>query len=118
MGYNDSSLKEIRQYLRNNPTLTEELLWKHLKNKELGYKFQRQYGIDGYVVDFYCPELRLAIEIDGGYHFTPDVIEYDQQRQDYIEAYDIRFLRFTNEEIYEDINKVLSVILKSIEEHS
>ena len=66
---------------------SELLLWPRLKNKQLnGFRFRRQYGIDKYVVDFYCPELRLAIEIDGGYHFSSDMKEYDPVRQATIES--------------------------------
>lgn len=70
--------------------------------------------MDDYIIDFYCPEMRLAIEVDGEYHNNTETREYDQQRQDYLEACGIRFLRFTNENIYKNVGKVLEEILQFI----
>jgi len=93
----------------------ELLLWPRLKDKQPnGFRFRRQYGIDRYVVDFYCPELRLAVEIDGGYHCSLDMKEYDPARQTTIEALGIKFLRFTNKEIENDLEKVVSNIKNSL----
>lgn len=110
--YNKNSEMEKRRLLRKNSTKTEVILWKYLRNRRLaGCKFRRQYSVECFVIDFYCPKLRLAIEIDGGYHCDEEVQEYDRGRQQYIEDLGIRFLRFTNEEITNDINKVLKEIL-------
>jgi len=79
-----------------------------------GYKFRRQYGVNKYVVDFYCPKLKLAIEIDGDSHFGNQAIKYDQKRQSYIESFGIKFLRFTNNDIYNNIDEVLEVIINYI----
>jgi very-short-patch-repair endonuclease len=76
----------------------------------LGYKFRRQYGVDKFVVDFYCPKLMLAIEIDGPSHLEEGPGEYDNTRQSYIEALGIRFLRFKNDEVYGDLDEVLDTI--------
>src|SRR3989344_10985 len=98
--YNKSGIKMQRKMLRNNLTETEKILWSCLKGKNLvGFKFRRQYSVGRYILDFYCPKLKLAIEIDGDAHFTKDVIEYDKVRQHLIEDFSIRFLRFTNTEI-------------------
>ena len=71
-----------RQYLRNNMTKAEIVLWSRLKGKQLnGWKFRRQCGINNYIVDFYCPELKFAIEIDGDVHAYSSRIVYDKQRQ-------------------------------------
>jgi very-short-patch-repair endonuclease len=65
-------------------------------------------------VDFYCPIARLVIEIDGPTHFMPGAQEYDRQRQDYIESYGISFLRFTNDEVYQNILEVVAAIHEKI----
>lgn len=67
--YNRAVYKTRRKELRNNPTKTEKILWAFLKGKKLsGYKFRRQYGVGKYIVDFYCPQMKLAIELDGEMH--------------------------------------------------
>ncbi|MFC1613573.1 endonuclease domain-containing protein, partial [Patescibacteria group bacterium] len=117
--FNNKLEKVKRQILRNNIPRAEEILWKKLRKKQLnGYKFRRQYSIDKYVVDFYCPEVRLAIEIDGDLHFTDDAIEKDKKRQHCIEKYNICFLRFCNVEVYRELNKVLEIILNSLLNHT
>jgi very-short-patch-repair endonuclease len=84
--FNRKYQKPIRQRLRNNATAAERLLWSRLKQSQLlGYKFRRQQGIDRYVVDFYCAEQKLAIEIDGATNSTPDEIRHDNKRQRSIE---------------------------------
>ena len=89
----------------------EVILWAHLRSKMLeGYRFRRQYGIDRYVVDFYCPKAKLALEIDGDSHFNNESQNYDRVRDEYVEALGIRVLRFTNREICENLNGVLQVI--------
>ena len=91
----------------------EVLLWLKLKNKGLkGYKFRRQYSIDNFIVDFYCPKLKLAIEIDGNSHYIEGANLSDNNRQSRIESYGITFLRFTNREIYENIDGTLKIIME------
>jgi very-short-patch-repair endonuclease len=80
-----------------------------------GFKFRRQYSIDQYIIDFYCPRLKLAIEVDGDSHFEPGAEEYDKIRQAHIETFGIRFLRFTNADVYHGLDGVLHVIFNSIE---
>jgi len=95
--------------LRKNPTEAEALLWKYLSNRGLcGFKFRRQYPVKGFVLDFYCPEIRLGIELDG--HVHDDLKEYDRQRQSIIENNGIRFLRFKNIEVIQNMNEVLKCI--------
>ena len=109
--YNTRVEYDLRKKLRNNMTTAEVILWSKLKGKQLkGYKFRRQYGIDGYIVDFYCPKLRLAIEIDGSSHDGKEAKEYDKERQLQIEVLNISFLRFTNQDIYKNLTKVLTKI--------
>ena len=82
-----------------------------MKKKQLkGYKFRRQYGAGKYVIDFYCPKLKLAIEIDGQTHLDQVARIYDQERQKYIESFGIKFLHFSNYEVYEDLDAVIERI--------
>lgn len=112
--FNRKFQKPVRQRLRNNATKAERILWSRLKGKQLfAHKFRRQHGIGPFVVDFYCPEYKLAIEVDGPIHETPWAEERDMQRQKYIEQYGIRFLRFTNDEVYRDLDGVMRKIAEA-----
>jgi very-short-patch-repair endonuclease len=103
--------------LRKNMTQAEIYLWKKLKNKKLfTVRFRRQHPIDIFVVDFYCHELKLAIEIDGGIHLVKEVSEYDEGRTHDIEKFGIKIIRFTNDQVLNDINKVQRDILNKIHE--
>ena len=103
--------------LRRNMTKAETFLWLEIKDRKiLGCKFRRQFGIGIYVVDFYCPEVKLAIEADGATHYTDEEIKYDKLRQMSIENLGVTFLRFTNSEIYEYMFNVLEKIKSVIEE--
>ena len=109
--YNKKSQTTKRKLLRKKLTPTEIVLWKHLKTKKLnGYKFRRQHGFGRYVVDFYCPDIKLAIEIDGEYHKSLDMAEYDPERQIFIESFGVKFLRFSNEDILQNLPLVLETI--------
>jgi very-short-patch-repair endonuclease len=105
----------MRQQLRRNMPKAEELLWNKLRRRQvLGYKFRRQFSVGPYSIDFYCPEIKLAIEVDGDSHFSPEATEYDQERQTYIESFGIRFLRFTNNQIYKTITDVMDHIAQTM----
>jgi very-short-patch-repair endonuclease len=109
--YNRPKQKRLRKHLRNAATDAERLLWSSLKGSQLlGYKFRRQQGIGQYVVDFYCPAKKVAIEIDGATHWTEQEQTRDRERQCYIEALGIRVLRFTNNDIYTNKDGVLNMI--------
>lgn len=102
-------LKELAKKLRNNSTLSEVLLWEHLKGKQiLGCDFDRQKPIDNYIVDFFCNKLMLAIEIDGDTHNYK--AEEDQERQERLEKVGIRFLRFNDVDIKQNIDGVMVAI--------
>ena len=106
---------ELRRTLRKDSTEAEKILWKYLRGSNFpGYRFRRQYTVDSFILDFYCPRARLAIEIDGEYHNNDEVKEYDKARQEYIEDLGIRFIRFDNQEILNKINDVLSNIKKNL----
>ncbi|MCF7798240.1 MAG: DUF559 domain-containing protein [Candidatus Marinimicrobia bacterium] len=109
-------LKEKAQKLRQNSTLSEVLLWNHLKQKQMyGYRFHRQKPILDYIVDFYAPELMLAIEIDGSSH--NESVAHDRKREKAIEKLGVRFLRFQDRDIQYRINEVLITIQEWIEAH-
>jgi very-short-patch-repair endonuclease len=102
--------------LRNNSTLSEVLLWKELKGKQMmGYDFHRQKPIDQYIVDFFCPKLMLAIEIDGTSHIGK--AEKDKKRQNKLENLGIKFLRFGDLDVKRDKEGVLRAIKRWIEMH-
>ena len=99
--------------MRVESTQAEEKLWQHLRNRQVqGLKFRRQHAIDRYIVDFYCPEARLVIEVDGPIHeFTQDE---DTQRQLKLEERGLRVLRFTNDQVLSELKDVLSEIAESL----
>ncbi len=111
--FNKSDEKLKRRILRTNMPTAEVLLWNKLRNKGLsGLKFRRQYGVQKFVIDSYCPKLKLAIEVDGESHFNEAAGVRDEQRQAIIESFGITFLRFTNRDIYENLDGVLYKILE------
>jgi very-short-patch-repair endonuclease len=104
--YNKSSEKEKRRKLRQNQTNAEELVWRYLRNRQmLGYKFKRQYSVDQFVIDFYCPDLKLGVEVDGESHNNPDQQKKDISRQKYLETFNIKFVRIKDEELLGNPNK-------------
>ncbi|MBI5643029.1 MAG: endonuclease domain-containing protein [Deltaproteobacteria bacterium] len=115
--FNRISEKTKRRGLRNNMPKPEVLLWSKLKGKGLnGYKFRRQHSIGSFIVDFYCPEFRLAIEVDGNSHFLDGAEEADRIRESEIEKYGITFLRFTNNDICENLEVVIERISERLPE--
>ena len=107
-------LREFARYLRNNSTLSEVLLWKEIKNKALGVEFKRQVPILDYIVDFYCQELKLAIEVDGHIHDFRYI--EDKVRQEQIEQWGITFIRFSNEDIKTNMFSVVLSLESKIDE--
>ncbi|MEK7635054.1 MAG: endonuclease domain-containing protein [Patescibacteria group bacterium] len=110
--HNNQILEERRRELRKNQTKTEEILWWYLRGQKLGVKFKRQHSIGGYILDFYCPEKKLIIELDGEVHNTKEAREYDEVRDKYFRELDYKILRFENREVENDIEKVLEKIEK------
>ena len=109
-----SFLKELARNLRQNSTFSEVLLWQKIKQRSFGVQFHRQVPMLNYIVDFYCHEIQLAIEIDGNSH------EYkyfdDLKRQGEIEKYGVNFLRFTDSEIKNDMFSVEMAIKEKVNE--
>ena len=104
-------LKELAKKLRQNMTFSEVKLWNELKNGQLmGYDFDRQRVIGNYIVDFYCKDLKLALEVDGITHQDEKVIQNDEIRQEELEAAGVQFLRFDVREVKQDMPNVLRAI--------
>ena len=114
--YNKKTEKEKRRILRNEMTYCENIMWIHLRKKQLGVRFLRQYSVDQFVIDFYSPEIKLAIELDGNVHDNPDQKAYDEERQKYLEKFHIIFVRITNDELMGNANMAFKKIEDKIEE--
>lgn len=110
--YNNSVFKSRRKELRVNQTEAEKILWQELRGRKLEKcKFWRQYSVGPYILDFYCPQIRLAIEVDGSQHAK--AIEYDEEREKYMVDLDIKTIRYSNKDI---MNK-LEAVIKQIRNH-
>lgn len=114
--FNPPDTKQQRQTLRNNMPLAELLLWSRLKGSQIKrYKFRRQQGIGKLIIDFYCPRANLAIEIDGESHFENNSAQRrDRKKEAYLQSLGIRILRFTNTEVYANLDGVVNVILQNL----
>ena len=107
----DSRLKKCSQRLRKNMTDSEAVLWSKIRGKQLkGYQFYRQKPIRDFIVDFYCPKGNLAIELDGGQHYSQEGKTKDNYRDKYLEGVGLCVLRFSDREVFEDIGGVLEKI--------
>ncbi|MES2371256.1 MAG: DUF559 domain-containing protein [Bacteroidota bacterium] len=100
-----------RKRLRNNSTDAERELWKHIRRRKLnGRKFRRQFSIANYILDFYCFEEKLAIELDGKHHYTYEGILADKVRDEFLKQHGVTVLRFENRRVFEEIGLVLKEI--------
>jgi len=117
--HNLPQLKERRRQLRNSLTPAEALLWKNLQRSQVGgRKFRRQHSVGSYVVDFYCPAWRLAVELDGQGHFDSTRSEYDVKRMRFLEQEGICVLRFENRQVFESFGEVLTAIQVHLKDSS
>lgn len=107
---------ERAKKLRENMTWAERKLFEQLSKNKLGVRFRAQHPLSLYIVDFYCHQAKLVIEIDGDVHFNDESQKADEERTIAIEEFGLRLLRFTNEEIFKNINEVISEIAKHINE--
>ena len=106
---NDPTLKQRLRELRHNQSDAERAFWAKVRNKQfLGMKFFRQYSIGPYILDFYCPTVKLAVELDGGQHNQSDKRKCDAARSEYLKGQGIDEMRFWNNEVLLDIQSVLS----------
>ena len=102
--------------LRQKETKAEKVLWSFLSNHQLKVKFRRQHPVSQFIVDFYCHELKLVIEVDGGIHLKKDNREYDQMRTEHLQSFNLHLMRFTNSMILENTEQVISQIRSKIQE--
>jgi very-short-patch-repair endonuclease len=110
-------IKEIRDGLKGNLTEAEKIIWQFLKNKQTGFRIRRQHIIDDFIVDFVCLTKHLVIEIDGKIHLYQK--EYDDMRSARLNELNFKVIRFTNEEVFENPEKVanqIKLILESIQD--
>ena len=113
--YNQKDLKEKRKELRSNSTSAEAVLWSMLKGKQIeGKRWRRQFSIGYYILDFYCPEIKLAIELDGNEHYTVIGKFNDERREEYLKSLGITIIRFENKDIWYSTEHVIA----TIREHS
>jgi very-short-patch-repair endonuclease len=106
--FNRRTERAKRTALHTHATEAEQRLWQHLRSKQLGVKFRRQYSVDAYVLDFYAPRSKLAVEVDS--HFRPAATVYDEERTRHLNRFGIEVVRFTNAEIAENIEAVRAAI--------
>lgn len=105
--------KQFRKNLRKSSTPQETILWSRLRNNQLGHKFRRQHSIGKYIVDFYCPERRMVIEIDGSQHIEAQR-DYDVERDNYLKKLGFRVLRFWDNEINNNLEGILLKIIDNL----
>ena len=105
-----------RRKLRRESTVAEKNLWERLRNRNLSYKFRRQHNVGYYIADFYCARLMLAVEIDGGIHLQRDHLEYDKERDRIFRSKGVRVLRFTNDRVMNEMDKVCDEIVAVCDE--
>ena len=114
---NLKSEKELRQTLRNNLTPAEATLWKALKGSQInGLKFRRQHSLGPYVMDFYCPSIRLCVELDSEVHNTYGACLHDSERTRFLNENGITVKRFENDVVYKNINAIIQTIIDYAEE--
>jgi very-short-patch-repair endonuclease len=114
-----ADMQERCRILRRQATYPEQLLWRLLRNRQLnGYKFRRQHVLGRFVLDFYCDQAKLVVEIDGGGHGEHDQMGRDAHRSAELQAQGIRVLRFWNYEVMEQTAEVLEAILRVLEERA
>ncbi len=113
--HNSREFRERRQNLRKNATPQEIRLWFHLKSQRLGYRFYRQHSIGPYIVDFYCPQKRLVIELDGLQHSEVEARQYDRERTNYLLHLNHIVVRFWNDEIDTNIEEAILKIRKVLD---
>ena len=105
-----------RRALRERATDAERLLWRLLRTRQFfGLNFRRQHSVGSYIVDFYCADHRLAVELDGGQHFTVEGQAYDRRRTEYFATHGVHVLRFTNRELFENTDGVLEMLRQYVE---
>ena len=109
------AVRQFARELRQPQTAAEVTLWQNIRNRNLKYKFRRQHPIDFFIIDFYCAQAKLLIEVDGASHFEKAQMEYDQARTKYLESLGYQLIRFTNDEVRYNLNAVVVRIIEVVE---
>ena len=118
--YNTASpdrYKLLREFAKKNkqyPTEAEKMLWEYIRSEQLWFKFNRQHIVGDYIVDFICLEKGLVIEVDGGYHSEYEQMQKDECRTEHLEDMGLKVIRFSNEEVLNNIEGVLDNIRKEL----
>src|SRR4051812_31761116 len=110
----DVVIFENAKYLRDYMTEAETKLWERISKNKLGIRFKPQHPISNYIADFYCHQAKLIIEVDGAVHFNQNAIEQDALRTEDLEKFELKVIRFTNEQILKDIDFVIGEITAHI----
>lgn len=106
---------ENARFLKKVMTPAEETLWQHLRDRKFkGYKFRRQHPLKSFIADFYCHTSKLIIEVDGGYHQAPEIKEYDHMRTKELEALGLKVIRFSNEQVLNEMESVFIEISRNL----
>ncbi len=105
--HNIKAKTQVRKLLRKSSTPQEIILWSRLRRKQLNYRFRRQHSIGKYIVDFYCPEMKLVIELDGWQHRKENNGGYDIERTKFLESLGCKILRFWNNDVNKNIEGVI-----------
>ena len=114
---NIRSRETFRKKLRKSATAAEAVLWKHLQRRQIsGKRFRRQHSFGRYIVDFYCPESRLIVELDGAAHYSITIDEYEAERTKYLEGLGLRVIRFENRELLDNLEAVLERIRQNLDQ--
>jgi very-short-patch-repair endonuclease len=115
MLYYNKNLKDRSRTLRKNMTDAERLLWSRIRRKQLkGYQFYRQKIIGNYIVDFYCPKAKLIIELDGSQHYEERGMKIDKRRDAYLKNFGLKVFRFSDKDVFKNLNGVLEKILEDL----
>ena len=111
--FNIKELKETRKALRSNGTPAEAVMWTQIRGRKInGRKWRRQFSVGPFIIDFYCPELKLGIELDGAPHYAPGGYEADELRTGYLREHGIRIIRFENKEIWASLESVIETLYR------
>ena len=111
----NKKLKNLARELRKNMTDAERRLWSRIRRKQLkDYQFYRQKNIGNYIVDFYCPAAKLIVEVDGGHHYVNENIQKDKTRDNYLGSLGFTVLRFSDRDIFKNIEGVLQKIFDEL----
>lgn len=114
--FNTEKQKKIRRILRQTDIACEKIMWQKLRNNQQGYKFRRQVSIGNYVVDFYCPQLKLIVEIDRATHCTSEEVDYDKKRECFLKNLGLIIKRYLNIDVKNNLADLMNDLQMTCEE--